>query len=215
METLFNFIIQIKKLFDEEHENKRAFFESYIEPTYCQGKQIYMDLIEILQQAQDMLLDEKIDSSAVVKYLKKSRLPFQTLREELRSRTFIITNKVQRNTDLYVFAIAIRGILCGGMTGEFLQFNMDMIDNYINGLSMEKELCFYEGQHTLLNLIESFDVDNEDNGEQLKNISDNQKRFKQIFLNEVKKQSLSLDQYFRLLANSYEKIKWDTYSKSV
>lgn len=216
MEKLFNLILQIKKLFDEENENKKDFFKNYIEPTYCQGKQIYLDLIEILQQTQNMLLDEGIDSNTVIKYLKKARLPFQYLREELRSRTFLITNKVQRDTDLYVFAIAIRGILCGGMTGEFYQFNMDMIDKYVKGLSIEEELCFYEGKHTLLNLIESFDIENgEYNGEQLNIISHNQKKFKQIFLNEVQKQTMSLEQYFKLLTNAYEKIKWEIYSRNI
>ena len=214
MEELFNLIIQIKNLLNKE--NKKDFFESYIEPTYCQGQQIYTDLIKILQQAQNMLLQEKIDSNTVIDFLKKARIPYQYLREELRSRTFLITNKVQRDTDLYVFAIAIRGILCGGMTGEFFQFNMDMINHYIKGLSIEEELCFYEGKHTLLNLIESFDIANEKyNGEQLNMISRSQKRFKQIFFNEVKKQKISLEQYFKLLINSYEKIKWEIYARNI
>lgn len=213
MEVLFNLILEIKKLFEKRDENKKNFFKNYIAPTYCDAKQIYIDLKTILQQAKDMLLDQTCDYNRVVEHLKEARLPLQSSREELRSRTFIITNKVEKDTDLFMFALSIRGILCGGMTGEFFQFNIDTINSYINGLSIGHELCFYEGNHTLLDLIDRFDIKDSDQSNRM--TSNNLQIFRRIFLSEVEKQQISLDQYFRLLVNSYEKIKWEVYSSNV
>lgn len=79
-----------------------------------------------------------------------------------------------------------------------------MINFYIQDITVVKELCFYEGKHTLLDLIEKF--------ERIKNETDtDQEKYRQLFLAEVKTQLLSLEQYFKLLVNSYEKIKWKAY----
>ena len=213
MEKLFNFIFKMKDLLDTKNNDRRKFFNEYIEPTYCQGKQVYTNLMEILQQTQEMLLDENIDAMNVVEFLKKARSTSKISREELRNRTFVIINRKQTDTDFYVFAIAIREILCGGMTGAFFQHNCDMIDSYIEDITVVKELCFYEGKHTLLDLIEKFDDINQTYcGEESYETYKNQEKYRQLFLAEVKRQLLSLEQYFKLLVNSYEKIKWKTYS---
>lgn len=213
MDSIFNLIFELKKLFEKRYEDRKSFFKCYIEPTYCDTKQVYSDLKNILQHATDMLLDPMTDHSCVVEYLKGARLPLQFNRAELRSRTYLITNKVSHKTDLFMFAISIRGILCGGMTGKFFQSNMNMIDRYINGLQIDQEILFYEGNHALLDLINRFDIKN--NKHSNPKDSCNTQTIKRIFLNAVEKQQSSLDQYFKLLVFSYEKIKWETYSHNV
>ena len=125
MEKFFNFIFKIKDLIDAKNNDRIKLFNEYIEPTYCQGKQVYTNLMEILQQTQEMLSDENIDVMGVIEFLKKARFQLKMSREELRSRTYVIINRKQTDADFYVFAIAIREILCGGMTGNF--FNIIVI----------------------------------------------------------------------------------------
>ena len=109
----------------KRNSDRKRLFEEYIKPTYYQGKQVYENLLEGLQQAKELLLnDEDIDTISIVDFLKKARFPLKNVREELRNRMFLTLDRRKKNTNFYVFEIVIRDSLCGGMTGEFLSITV-------------------------------------------------------------------------------------------
>lgn len=203
MEKIFDLISFVKDLLEKRKKDKKLFFDNCIEPTYCKGKQAYLDLIGILRETRNMLQNECVDIKLIEDYLKTSRFSFQVEREELCSRTIVIKNEVDSNTDIYMFAVAIRGILFGGMTGRNYQNNMEMITRYTNGISTGEELLFYEGEHTLLNLIRQFN-------QQTLEVHDDI-LYRKKLLSAINLQLESLENYFKLLSFSYEKIRWTIF----
>lgn len=203
MGNIFDLMSFAKAWLDNRKKDRKLFFDKIIDPTYCKGKKAYIDFMRILIETRNMLQNECVDIKQVEEYLKTARFSFQVEREELRSRTIIIKNEVDINTDIFMFAVAIRGILFGGMTGRNYKNNMEMINRYINGISYKEEILFYEGDHTLLNLIRQF--------EHQKFEENNDILYREKLLEAINLQLESLENYFKLLSFSYEKLYWNIF----
>lgn len=185
--------------------HKKDFFERYIAPTYEDIEKVYIDYIKILFEAEKNVEERWMDVRKAIEYLKTSRIENQALRQSLYSRTIIISTDSSAAKDLAMFALGVRGILQGGMSGTYSKNNDFILNQYLTQHKIEGDFLFYEGMHTILDIIKEFEGDKR-NYDYISLEKDRKK-----FIDTIEIQKRSIERYWKVTTLSYEKIRYEVY----
>ena len=112
-----------------------------------------------------------------------------------------------------MFAVGIRGVMQGGMAGEYADNVSLIINNYYNRYDIEDGLLLYQGKHTLADLVDYFDNNNPDSiyYEKRTDIYGGEEEYiNKKFIDVIGQQIKSIEEYWKLTTIAYEKIKYDS-----
>lgn len=190
-------------VFDKEKEKKQAFVEEIYEET----KEVYDNFYKILQYAYLEIDDGNMSIDEAMRYFNDERLPFKSARDKIRG--YMEHPYYKRNKDLEVFAVGIKGVLCGGlhpvMEMHILPYvikeNGKFIDNVIE----------FRGYHTVVDLIYRYNRNNENSlfyWECYKDLSDTEKEkiITKRLLNDIKLQIDQIEKSWKIVCEYYPKI---------
>lgn len=156
---------------------------------------------------------KKLSVQDAIEYIEDSRIPLKVLRQQLNSKVIVVFFNQDIEEDLFMFALGIRGILQGGMTGKHANNISLIIKNYIKKVDFSQSgLVLYQGKHTLVDLIEYFKKGNRKSiyyTDEIIKYKNNENYIREKFLELVNRQICSIDEYWMLITLAYERIKFD------
>lgn len=208
-----NLVNFVKEIIVNDRIQTEKIYNEYIESSYTDIKNIYEDLIKILFHVKYGVERKKLTVQEAIEYIEDSRIPFKAIRRQLSSKIVIAFFNKKVEEDIFMFALGIRGILQGGMTGVYADNISSEIKKYVKTIDFsERSLMLYQGNHTLTDLVDYFNEDNPksiyyvDEKLQYKKKDD---YIKEKFLDSVDKQISSVEEYWILTTLAYERVKYD------
>lgn len=216
MEELLSIFEFIKKVIDKKQNYNDARFKEYIVNVYYDTKIIYEDLIRILFCVKSEVKLNKMTIASAVLYIENSRVPLKALRQELSSKTIVAFFNNDAEEDMIMFAIGVRGILQGGMVGDYSNNNWVIIERYYKKLNKKEEgLLLYQGRHTLADLVDRFSREGYAsiyNDRYMKKYPWDDKYVHKRFLEELQSQINSIEKYWKLVTIAYAKLTYQKYN---
>ena len=213
MDELLNIVQFIKEIIEQKQAREQKVYEEYIEKVFEDVQNIYVDLITILFYVKRALINNELSVEEAVMHIEKSRIPFKALRQQLNSKLIITFFNNKQEEDMFMFAFGARGILQGGMTGEYANDISFAIKLYLENLEVRDSILLYQGKHTLADLVEYFDKNNPLSIYYIKGKKNKEEYIFDKFKDAVNRQIMSIEEYWKLTTIAYEKIKYDRIKK--
>lgn len=215
MEAYLKVIDFIMQIIEHKKINDEKFYNEYVEITFNDAKKIYEDLTNILGHVEQEFSDKHLSVQEAISYIKNSRIPFKAARRDLHSKLIVTIFNSKEEEDMYMFAIGVRGVLQGGMSGEYADRISIISNSYYKRFEKGEGLLLYQGKHTLADLVERFDKDNIFSiyyEKTDKYCGCKEEYINKEFKNAITRQIISIDEYWKLTTIAYQKIKHDRLS---
>lgn len=190
-------------VFNKEKEKKQIFVKEIYEET----KEVYDNFYEILQYAYSEIDSGNMSIDEAVRYFNDERLPFKSARDKIRG--YMEHPYYQRNKDLELFAVGIKGVLCGGlhptMEMHFLPCIIRENDKFVGNV------ITFKGYHTVVDIIRQYDRKSKKSlfycelYEGLMDIEKEKKITKRL-LNDIKLEIEQIEKSWRIVCEYYPKI---------
>ena len=213
MEGYSKIIDFIKDIIEYRKNKNEKRYDEYVETIFKEAKLIYEDLIKILFYVKQEFLNGELSVQNAIKYIEMSRVPFKATRRELHSKLIVAIFNTKEEEDMFMFAVGIRGVMQGGMAGEYADNVSLIINNYYNRYDIEDGLLLYQGKHTLADLVDYFVNNNPDSiyYEKRTDIYGGEEEYiNKKFIDVIGQQIKSIEEYWKLTTIAYEKIKYDS-----
>lgn len=152
LEIFLKLIDYVIKLGEVREDNRREYFDRYVEPAYQAAELIYNDYCSMLADLRDLITGDG-DTEAIIRYLEERRRNLLAARTRLRA---LINRRITEGR-VTRFEAGILGLMSGAMTSV----DRPYIQLY-SFANTEAELQPQLGRHTVLDILQKLQREGSD-----------------------------------------------------